>query len=131
MEKRRFTRIPFTVPVVVHWGGTTLAAETSDLSLVGIRLVSLQSIPLNESVDLHIALPQACPPQSLTAHAVVVRQDDQGIGLAFTGMDFESFFIVAQLVSDGLGDRRRVAHEILDFLRCPPGDAQDPSSADL
>jgi len=41
-------------------------------------------------------------PSSLTASALVVRWDDQGMGLVFTSMDFESFFILTRFVSEGL-----------------------------
>ena len=122
MDKRRFSRIPFKVDVTVAWGATTVAAQTVDLSLGGVYITASLKIPLHERVDVRITVPKNVSPNSLTASALVVRQDDEGIGLVFTGMDFDSFFTLTQLVSQGLGDRNRSAREVLDFLSHPPGD---------
>ena len=122
MDKRRFSRITFTVDVVVSWGATAIAAQTANLSLGGVYLTTPLRIPLNERVGVRITSPEGCSPRSLTASALVVRHDDEGIGLVFTGMDFDSFFTLTRLVSQGLGDRTRSAREVLDFLSRPPGD---------
>ena len=122
MDKRRFSRIPFKVDVTVTWGSTTVAAQTVDLSLGGVYVTASLKIPLQERVDVRVTAPKGFSPSSLTASALVVRRDDQGMGLVFTSMDFESFFILTRFVSEGLGDRTRSAREVLDFLSHPPGD---------
>jgi len=122
MDKRRFSRITFKVDMTVTWGSTTVAAQTVDLSLGGVYLTTPLRIPLHERVDICITVPKGFSPSSLTASALVVRWDDQGMGLVFTSMDFESFFILTRFVSEGLGDRTRSAREVLDFLSHPPGD---------
>jgi len=122
MERRRFSRVSLTADVVLTWGSITGAAQTVDLSLAGVSLVTPLRIPLHEKVDVRITAPEGSSPRSLTAGARVVRHDVQGIGLVFTGMDFESFFLLARFVSEGLGDRNRSAREVLDFLSHPPGD---------
>ena len=99
----------------------------TDLSLGGMYVRTPHRVPVYETVDVRIVIPEADPPCSITARARVVRHDDQGMGLAFRSMDLESFFILAQLVSEGLGDRSKAAREVLDFLQNPPGDEERPS----
>lgn len=127
MEQRRFSRIAFTADVCITARGTTIEARTTDLSLGGMRLSTPGRIPVQETVDVLIAVPETCPPCSISARAVVVRHDDQGMGLAFSGMELESFFTLARLVSAGLGDQTRGARELLDFLRSPPEVGQHPA----
>jgi c-di-GMP-binding flagellar brake protein YcgR len=129
VEQRRFSRIAFTADVRITAGGTTIEARTTDLSLGGMRLSTPERIPEQETVDVLIAVPETCPPCSISARAVVVRHDDQGMGLAFSGMELESFFTLARLISEGLGDQARGARELLDFLRSPPEIGRHPADA--
>ena len=132
MEKRRFSRVFFMTDVVVTSGATTTEAQETDLSLGGIYVRTPHRIPVYETVEVRIVMPEADSPCSISARAVVVRHDDQGMGLASRSMDFESFFILTQLVSEALGDRTRAAREVLDFLQNPPGDEERPfPSGDL
>ena len=130
MEKRRFSRVSFTADVVVTSGATTTEAQATDLSLSGMHLRTTRRSPLQETVEVRIVVPEADPPCSITARAVVVRHDDQGMGLAFRSMDIESFFTLTQLVAKALGDRSRAAREVLDFLQNPPGDEERPSTVE-
>jgi hypothetical protein len=127
VEQRQFSRVAFTADVRITAGYTTVEVRTTDLSLGGMRLSTPGRIPVQETVDVLIEVPETCPSCSISARAVVVRHDDQGKGLAFLGMGLESFFTLARLVSGVLGDQARAARELLDFLTGPSGRHTEPS----
>ncbi len=127
MEQPRFSRITFKADAVITSEATAIAARTTELSLEGTYVRTPQRIPLNATVEVRIVASATDPQCSISARAVIARHDDQGMGLAFNAMEFESFFVLARLVSEGLSDRSRAARELLDFLHNPPGNTENPT----
>ena len=116
MEKRRFTRIPYKAKVVVRSKETTTDGETGNVSLRGMYLQNFKSVPLGEEVEVEISLPDAPDDRTLRTKAVAVRYQGGGTGFQFGAMDFDSFFILQEIVARISGTPGQVMTEVLSFV---------------
>ena len=89
-NERDFTRVQFTTRAEVDVNGQTIAGNLSDISMNGIYLRSTQAVKLNDACEVRIYLGDQEP---LLIHALgqVVRVDDAGFAVHFTGLYCESY----------------------------------------
>jgi hypothetical protein len=120
MVERRFSRTLFRTDATITFGEEIIRGMIDDLSLGGMHMRTSRRVQVQAQVEVYMVVPRTWPEVSINATAIVVRHDDSGMGLAFTGMDFESFFVLQGLVPKGLGDRRTAAGEPFALLERPP-----------
>jgi hypothetical protein len=118
MEKRRFTRFPLKTKakVLVSSKDTVLEGETENVSLKGVFLQTATMLPLNIHVEIEIWMPDDPSVSKVKTKAVVVRHQDDGMGLEFAGMEFDCFFALQDIVSQISGSPSLVAKEFFDFV---------------
>lgn len=118
MEKRRFTRFPFKTKarVTVTSGDMLLEGETENVSLKGVFLQTAVILPIREQVEIEIWMPDDPPESKVKAKALVVRHQEDGMGLEFAGMDFDCFFLLQDIISRVSGSPSLVAREFFNFV---------------
>ncbi len=112
-EKRKNTRVAFRTEVEVSTLDETFLAraDTRDISLQGVFLRTDRKLPLNQHCDLQIKLTGASSVLSICAKGRVVRQDDNGVGIVFEGVDLDSYFHLKNLLLYNADDPREIEHE--------------------
>jgi len=101
-ERRRSQRILFTSKALLRYGDTlTLEAkvDTQNISLHGIFLETDIRIPLETPCAIEIHLSGATSRMDLRAQGVVLRHDPDGMAVAFTHLDPDSYLHIFNLVS--------------------------------
>lgn len=91
-QKRRFSRINFSREAVLDFQGKTYCpCRIKDLSLSGMYVFS--RFAESEGTGCRVVLRQVGPGSNLTikAAARVVREDKDGMAIAFTSMAFDSY----------------------------------------
>lgn len=118
MEKRRFTRFPLDTKakVLVTSKDTILEGETGNVSLKGIFFRTVTVLPLGEQVEIELWMPNDPSQSKVKTKAVVVRHEDDGMGLEFAGMDFDCFFSLQSIISQVSGSPSLVARELFNFV---------------
>jgi hypothetical protein len=116
MEKRRSTKIPFEAKVEIRSRGTTTEGEMANVSLRGMYLQNFKSMPLGEEIEIEISLPDAPDDRTLSTKAVIVRHQDGGTGFQFGARDFDSFFVLQEIVGRISGTPGQAMTEVLPLL---------------
>lgn len=92
VQKRRFTRVNFSREVMLDFqDGNSCPCRIKDLSLSGMFVFS--EFAASEGTCCQVALRQVGPGSDLTikAAAKVARVDQDGIGIVFTSMAYDSY----------------------------------------
>jgi len=108
-EKRKRTRASVHMDTTVTMSGETLSLQTENISLNGMLCKPDRRIRAGEAADISIVL---SPKAIITARANIVRSDDEGIALSFSGMDESGFFHLKKLVQYNVGDADLVDREL-------------------
>jgi len=93
----------------VTMGGETLSLQTENISLNGMLCKPDRRVKAGEAADIRIVL---SPEAIITVRANILRSDDEGIALAFTGVDESGFPHLRKLVQYNVGDADRVDREL-------------------
>lgn len=117
MNKRSFSRIHFQTEAVVQFQEKSIRGEVSNLSLNGAFIQTMQIIPLGENVDVRILLSGTSSELSVNVKGIVVRQDEAGLGIRFTGMDLDSFMHIKNIIAYNSEDASEAEREFERFLR--------------
>jgi hypothetical protein len=118
MEKRRFTRFPLRAMarVLVSSGESLMEYETENLSLKGVLLQTDSPLPLHEEVQIEIWMPDEPAKSKMMTKATVVRHQDAGMGLEFGPMEFDTFFVLQEIISRLSGSPDIAAREFFNFV---------------
>ncbi len=116
MEKRRFSRVDFTVKALVAAGDTAFRGEVDNLSLHGIFIKTDQRLPLGTEVDITIGLAEVEPEIVIHVQATVARHTEEGIGFEFGKIDVDSFTHLRSIISYRKGDADVVMDEFINYV---------------
>jgi hypothetical protein len=116
LEKRRFTRVAFRTKVVISWKDRVIEGETADVSLKGMFLPFDTGVPLNEEVEVEIAVPDTAEPKSMRTRAVAVRRSEEGTGFEFGKMDFDCFFGLQEIITRISQAPGQIMMEVMKFV---------------
>ena len=114
-EKRRFSRIPFTVHATLTAGQTVVAAESlTNLSMGGCLFPLGSALAPGTDATLRIDLGGTANPLSIDIRAQVVRCQDGAAALRFLAIDPEGLFHLKNIVLYNHPDTERIEKEIHD-----------------
>ncbi len=116
MEKRRFSRVDFTVKALVAAGATAFRGEVDNLSLHGIFIKTDQRLPVGTEANITIGLADVEPEIVIHVAAAVARLTPEGIGFEFGKIDVDSFTHLRSIISYRKGDADIVMDEFINYV---------------
>lgn len=89
-EKRRSSRIFFDMPAVLSVSGSSYSVQQiANLSVGGCLLEIEDHIPVGRECEIRILIDGTPQGMKVDANGVIVRNDDETVGIKFTLMDSE------------------------------------------
>lgn len=116
MEKRRFSRVDFTVKALVAAGDTAFRGEVDNLSLHGMFIKTDQRLPLGAAAEITIGLAEVQPEIVIHVSATVARETPEGLGFEFGKIDVDSFTHLRSIISYQKGDADAVMDEFINYV---------------
>jgi len=116
-EQRRNTRVNFQTIVDLECGGMNFAAcESRDLSLKGVFVAGVNGPAPGDGCELTINLAGGSSDLRFRVSGEVVRVEEGGVGVVFTGIDLDSFYHLKNIVYYNSGDPDRLADEFMSQI---------------
>jgi hypothetical protein len=100
-ERRRSQRILFTSTAILRYGeklSLEAKVDTRDISLQGIFLETGNLLPISTPCAIEIHLIGATSTMDFHAQGVVQRHESNGMAIAFTHLDPDSYLHILNLV---------------------------------
>lgn len=115
MDRRHFTRIPFSAPGELRQEQDVLPCQLDDLSLKGVLLDCPDNAQLNpeQPVLLRLTLPNNEP---ITLEGEIRHQEGEQLGLHITLMDIDSASRLRRIVELNTGDDSLLKRELAALL---------------
>ncbi|MCF7949916.1 MAG: PilZ domain-containing protein [Spirochaetia bacterium] len=113
-KKRDTTRVEFHTRAELEIEGQVVSGTVEDLSLKGMFLktdASQQSIQIGQEVMVTIRFSGTTSNLSIDVQGKVVRLTQQGLGIEFTDMEFDSFVYLRNVVAYNAGDEDAIMDE--------------------
>jgi hypothetical protein len=124
MERRNFTRVTYRAEAIVKSGKRVVKGHSENVSLRGLFFQTSEKFDVGKTVRIKLFLQdQEYPFVKLAGK--VVRQEADGFGVQFAGMNFSTFMDLKQIVSLLVGDETQVISEFTRSLH--PDDSIDHS----
>lgn len=98
MDKRHFERVRTDAETRVTHLGQNIPGAIHDLSVNGMFFLTSSEIPLQEMIEVEIALPPSAPEPSVKVRGKVVRVEDRGIGVHFA-MELGAYRLLKDMVA--------------------------------
>lgn len=112
IRQREFTRNPVRLPATVTFeGGHVVTGQTRELSMNGLFV---ECDPADTAIDTPCRVKLTLPDGSteLEMEARLANRLSSGLGIAFTGIDTDSFAHLKRLILFNASDYQRVSDEI-------------------
>jgi hypothetical protein len=114
-EKRRFSRIAFKVAAELTVAGMSFSTDHIDnLSIGGCLFPSSRNFPIETPCRIIISLDGAGDSPKVTVTGKIMRCDQYGIGVRFTGIDPDSLFHLHNIIRYNAPDPDQIEQEIDD-----------------
>ena len=113
-KKRDTTRVEFHTRAELEIEGQVLTGTVEDLSLKGMFLkteASPPSIKIGQEVKVTIRFSGTTSDLSIDVQGKVVRLTQEGLGIEFTDMEFDSFVYLRNVVAYNAGDEDAIMDE--------------------
>ncbi len=98
MDKRHFVRVRTNAETRVTHSGKNIPGRIYDLSVNGMFCLTSWAVPLQEMIEVEIALPPAAPEPSVKLRGKVVRVEERGIGVHFA-MELGAYKLLRGMVT--------------------------------
>jgi len=116
-NKRRHTRIPFQTKVDVRFeDDELLSCDTRDLCLSGVWVQSNHDRCEGEKCEIIFHKTGVMNNRLLRLRGEVVRVDDTGMALLFTGMNYNTYTNLQTILLDNAENPFEVAEDFIDRL---------------
>jgi hypothetical protein len=125
MEKRSFTRVPFSSEAVLKIRDARIRGLIENISLRGAYVKIQDELEVGQSLEMEIFLAEPASDLSLVLNGTVVRRSPDGIGIQFSGMSLDVYERIRDMIADIVGDKHKVVMEFIDYMSKRPGDS-DP-----
>ena len=116
-EKRRFSRVPFSITAQIDGAERRFKADVSNLSLRGAFIHGGEAIPAGQALSLTLELIGDSSDLTVTVSGRVIRASADGIGIEFEHMDLDSFIHLRNIVAYNSGDADKIDREFRDFVK--------------
>jgi len=99
-EKRKNIRIDFKTRVVLKCAGETISsdADSRDISLKGMFIKTEKRLAAGTPCDLELILAGVSTNLTLAIKGKVIRQEEDGLGVSFEGIDLDSYWHLKNLL---------------------------------
>ena len=108
-DRRRRTRVPVHFEVTIRVQDRTIKLETRNISLNGMLCDPDSRLRTGDQGEARITL---SPDAVIIAEAKIVRSDDNGMAIAFTAVQEDSFFHLRKLVQYNTEDADIIDNEL-------------------
>jgi hypothetical protein len=108
-ERRRRTRVPVHFEVTVQVTDTPTKVETKNISLNGMFCKPDERLQKGDEGEVRIVL---SPEVVIVARSKIIRSDADGLAIAFTDVEQESFFHLKKLVQYNTEDADVIDKEL-------------------
>jgi hypothetical protein len=115
MDNRNFTRVNHSVGASISYGNQVAICSTGNLSLRGMYLRTGYEVPLNVPVNVTV---YHSDQMSFKVNAMVVRKEENGIGLQITNLDIDSFVQLRDIVAEQSNNKGAILQETYKMLKC-------------
>lgn len=115
MERRKYSRVPFSIEVSVKYDNSVIKCELQNLSMKGAYISSEESsaICAGMPVGIAIRLDSNAPDSIINVSGVVVRKEDKNFAVKFDELDLASFIHIRNIVALNFGDYDKIMDEFL------------------
>ncbi len=123
-KKRDTTRVEFHTRAKLELGGKTpsgkapgereISGRVENLSLKGMFLIPddpVSEVEVGSEVSVAISLAGTASNLSIELNGEIARWDEQGIGIRFTDMEFDTFVHLRNIVAYNTGDEEKIMEE--------------------
>ncbi len=116
-EKRREGRVEFYAQVILKAGASEIVTKTlaQDISMTGIFIKTKKNIPVGQDCDVEIFLKGASSRVLLIIKGKVARHTKTGLGIAFNGLEVDTFFLLSSILKNAVLDPVTINNEIFPF----------------
>lgn len=113
-QNRKFSRVPFRVEATLATGDAVYSPTAiSNLGVGGCLLDVQGDFPVGASCELTIELAAAETPTRVLVSGEIVRFDEKGLAVKFTGTDPDSLYHLKNIVRYNNPDPEAVEQEFL------------------
>jgi hypothetical protein len=113
-NRRKKTRVNFEAQVIVRTKDAELISQANsrNISLRGVYIVTKHDIPADTHCEVEILLTGTSSRLSIQVQGTVVRKEKEGIGIAFESIDPDSYFHLRNLIMYNTSDPDEVEKEL-------------------
>jgi len=112
MEKRNTIRVPFHVRSNVKFKDKIMDGDVVNLSTGGMLFNTVESVPVDETVQISIYLYGSSSQLSLNITGKIVRGSEKGLAIKFTELDLDSFIHLRNIISRNAFDEEKIIKEL-------------------
>lgn len=116
MERRKLSRVGFSIGAIIKYKDITFKGEVQNISLNGMFVKTDENIPIGEIVEMMISLIGDTSCLSINLEGMVVREAEDGIGLQYQKVDPDSFIHLKNIISYNTNNSEKVMDEFYDFI---------------
>lgn len=112
MSTRKFSRVRFKVGATVRVADRQFQGAVENLSMTGMFLVTGEQLADGEVADITIVLTGTLPEIAVSFTGVVTRVAEDGVGLTFDKIDFDSYMHLKNIIAYNIDDAETVMEKI-------------------
>ncbi len=112
MSTRKFSRVNFRVDATIKAADRQFSGSVDNLSMSGMFMVTDKRLPLNEPVDITIAITGTEPQISVNFSGKVGRIIENGMAFIFEKIDLDSYTHLKNIIAYNIDDSEKVMEEI-------------------
>lgn len=116
MERRKNTRIPFTIDAVIRHEDRPISGTLLNISLCGMCIEIQVKLPLHAAVDVDVILENGGSRMSLTLPGEVIRSEPGQTAVKLTRMTLDSYSRVRDLMMNNTDDPGSIMTEFHKFI---------------
>lgn len=115
-EKRKITRVNYSVKCQVEYNGTIFQGEIINFSLNGLLFSSDKSISISEQEKVVVIIDWVDAKKSMvsTIQCVVARKINHTLGLQFDVVDYDTLMLLKERLAAEIGDK--INEEFINFM---------------
>ncbi|HBF36907.1 MAG TPA: PilZ domain-containing protein [Firmicutes bacterium] len=116
MEKRELIRVPFQIDATILHQDQTYQGKIDNLSLKGMFIQTDGHFKLRDMIQITVHLAGESSDLGIKLSGIIVRINEQGIGVQFEKVDLDSFIHLRNIVAYNSGDEDKVMDEFCNFI---------------
>jgi len=120
LERRIFTRIPFTIESVIRFNDKPIQGTVLNICLQGMFIDIPETLPNNALVGVEMLLNGSEIHRTLLVPGQVVRSGSNGTAVKLRKLDLDSYIIIRNLMMEHTGSPEVIMDEFCRFIADNP-----------